>query len=178
MKEINAEWMSALSNYDKPNQKAKNTSDIEWLTVNKSYKKKLSFKVMPANSKENKIFAWVVGTHWNLGSENLRFVCPEQTPHLKKAGVKCPICEAKRRLLQAGFTEDELCTQGKFGPIPVFDPRIQSNVKVIVAQSDTRTDWDRSHISILQQNGSFTPFGNLLQYTMFVIKLHHKPRFI
>jgi hypothetical protein len=157
MKEINTEWMSALSKFDKQTapQKQENTSNIEWLNVNKAYKKKLTFKVMPANSKENKAFAWVVGTHWNLGSENMRFVCPEQTLHLRHNEVICPICEAKRKLLSMGFTEEQLSKEGKFGPISVFDPKITSNVKVVALDSDMQ-QFDRKHISILQQNGSYT----------------------
>ena len=165
-KEINSEWANIVLNEMSKSEYSGDLPEIEWLRGGKDFKRQLAFKVLPANSKENKIFSWIIGTHWlTVGNTTKRFVCPEQTPHLKKAGVKCPICEAKRRLLQAGFTEDELCTQGKFGPIPVFDPRIQSNVKVIVAQSDTRTDWDRSHISILQQNGSFLTKWLVEKYT-------------
>lgn len=160
MKEINAEWMSALSKFDKKQtQKPQETSNnkIDWLSVNKAYKKKLIFKVMPANSKENKIFAWVVGTHWNLGSENMRFICPEQTLHLRLTheNVICPICEAKRKLRSLGFTDADLSTEGRFGPVSMFDPKITSNVKVVALDSDMQ-QFDRKHVSILQQNGSYT----------------------
>ncbi len=156
-KVINYDWMKELSAFDKQSapQKQENDSKIEWLNVNKAYKKNISFKVMPANSKENGIFAFVVGTHWNLGPDNMRFVCPEQTLHLRHNEVKCPICEAKRRLKAMGFTDEELSTEGKFGPISVFDPKITSNIKVVALESDMQT-FDKKHISILQQNGSYT----------------------
>lgn len=157
MKQLNTEWMSELSKFDKQSapQKQETTSNIDWLTVNKAYKKNLTFKVMPANSKENNIFAWVVGTHWNLGPENMRFVCPEQTLHLRRNEIICPICEAKRKLKSMGFTDEELSTEGKFGPISVFDPKITSNIKVVALESDMQS-FDHKHISILQQNGSYT----------------------
>ena len=155
-KEINTEWVNTVLNSESKKEYSGDLPTIDWLRSGKDYKRQLIFKVLPANSKENKIFSWIVGTHW-LNTENgtKRFVCPEQTPHLKSAGVKCPICEAKRRLLKAGFTDEDLSVQGKFGLIPVFDPRIQSTMKVVVTSSDTRQDWDKAHVSILQQNGSF-----------------------
>ena len=155
-KEINTEWVNTVLNSESKKEYSGDLPTIDWLRSGKDYKRQLIFKVLPANSKENKIFSWIVGTHW-LNTENgtKRFVCPEQTPHLKSVGVKCPICEAKRRLLKAGFTDEDLSVQGKFGLIPVFDPRIQSNMKVVVTSSDTRQDWDKAHVSILQQNGSF-----------------------
>ena len=158
MKQLNTEWMSELLKLDKhPQQKENNQSadKIEWLNVNKAYKKSITFKVMPANSKENKIWAYVVGTHWELGPEKMRFVCPEQTLHLRNREVICPVCEAKRRLLKMGFTEEELSKPGKFGPIPVFDPKITSNIKVVALNSDCM-EFDKKHISILSQNGSYT----------------------
>ena len=58
-KVINHDWMKELSAFDKQGapQKQENDSKLEWLNVNKAYKKNISFKVMPANSKENGIFA-------------------------------------------------------------------------------------------------------------------------
>ena len=155
-KEINTEWVNTVLNSESKKEYSGDLLAIDWLRGGKDYKRQLAFKVLPANSKENKIFSWIVGTHWlNHNNVTTRFVCPEQTAHLKKNNVKCPICEAKRRLLKAGFTDEELSVQGKFGLMPIFDPRIQSNIKVVVIASDTRQDWDKSHISILQQNGSF-----------------------
>lgn len=130
--------------------------EIDWVQNGKSFKKQLTFKLLPANSKENGVFSYIVGTHWlEAEGRNRRFVCPEQTMHLKKQGVKCPICEAKRRLLAQGFTEEDLSKQGKYGPIPVFDPKMTSNVKVVVLSSDVKNDWDKAHVSLLQQNGTF-----------------------
>lgn len=156
MKEINTEWMNMLLN-DR-NQKQAYQNDLpklDWVSNNKGFKHNIKFKVLPANSKENKIFSWIVGTHWNLGPENKRFVCPEQTPHLHKLGITCPICEAKRKLLAEGFTQEELSKQGKFGLIPVFDPVITSSVKVVMVESDMNQNWDKAHVSILQQKGTF-----------------------
>lgn len=155
-KEINVEWMNALLNDNNHKTESQNElPTIDWIQNNKKFKRSLKFKVLPANSKENSIFGWIVGTHWNLGDENKRFICPEQTMHLKKLGIKCPVCEAKRRLRAAGFTDEELSKQGKFGLIPIFDPAITSNVKVVVTESDLISDWDKAHVSILQQKGSF-----------------------
>lgn len=156
-KEINLEWAQSLLNKDKKGSDfVSDLPQIDWVQNNKNFKRNLKFKVVPANSKENKIFSHIVATHWNLGpNKDKRFVCPEQTLHLKNLGIKCPVCEAKRRLLAKGFTEEQLSTQGKFGLIPVFDPTITSNVKVVVVDSDIKKDWDQAHISVLQQKGDF-----------------------
>ena len=156
MKQINSEWMNELNKFDKQSapQKQETSSSIEWLNVNKAYKKNISFKVMPANSKENNVWAYVVGTHWDLGSDKMRFVCPEQTLHLRNHEVICPICEAKRKLKAMGFTDEQLSKEGKFGPMPIFDPKITSNIKVVALESDLQ-QFDKKHVSILQQNGSF-----------------------
>lgn len=159
-KQVNVEWMKDVLK-DRNNNNAEYQNDlpkIDWIQNNRGFKKALQFKLVGANSKENNIFSWVVATHWmnNLvDGSTQRFICPEQTQHLKHLGVKCPICEAKRKLLAAGFKEEELTIQGKFGPIPMFDPNITSNAKVVVIDSDARNDWDKAHISVLQQKGSF-----------------------
>ena len=166
-KVINTEWMMSVLNESIARNGAMNEelSKIDWVQNGKAFKCELKFKVIPANSKENNIFSYTVGTHWlNHNGQNKRFVCPEETNHLKNMGVKCPICEAKRRLLAKGFTEEELSVQGKFGLIPVFDPKITSNVKVVVLESDLRQDWDKQHVSILQQNGSFLTRWLVKQY--------------
>lgn len=130
--------------------------EIDWVQNGKSFKKQLTFKLLPGNSKENGVFSYIVGTHWIEAEGRVRrFVCPEQTMHLKKSGTKCPICEAKRRLLANGFSEEQLSKQGKYGPIPLFDPKMTSNVKVVVLSSDIKSNWDKAHISVLQQNGTF-----------------------
>jgi hypothetical protein len=157
-KEINIEWMQELLN-NRNNNKNEYSGDlpvIDWVSNPRAFKKDLKFKLLPANSAENKVFGFIVGTHWlNHNGVTTRFVCPEETQHLKKAGVKCPVCEMKRKLLKQGFTENDLTVQGKFGPIPVFAPKITSNVKVVVIDSDVKHDWDKAHVSVLQQNGSF-----------------------
>ena len=37
----------------------------------------------------------------------------------------------------------------------MFDPIITSNMKVVVISSDLKSDWDKSHVSVLQQKGPF-----------------------
>ena len=156
-KNVNLEWVQELLNTGaKKMDFSGELPEIDWVQNGKSFKKQLVFKLLPANSKENGVFSFIVGTHWlEIEGKNRRFVCPEQTMHLKKQGVRCPICEAKRKLLTQGFKEEELCKQGKYGPIPVFDPKLTSNVKVVVLSSDLKNDWDKKHVSLLQQNGSF-----------------------
>lgn len=156
-KNVNLEWVQELLNTGaKKMDFSGELPEIDWVQNGKSFKKQLVFKLLPANSKENGVFSFIVGTHWlEIEGKNRRFVCPEQTMHLKKQGVRCPICEAKRKLLAQGFKEEELCKQGKYGPIPVFDPKLTSNVKVVVLSSDLKNDWDKKHVSLLQQNGSF-----------------------
>lgn len=156
-KNVNLEWVQELLNTGaKKMDFSGELPEIDWVQNGKSFKKQLVFKLLPANSKENGVFSFIVGTHWlEIEGKNRRFVCPEQTMHLKKQGVRCPICEAKRKLLAQGFKEEELCKQGKYGPIPVFDPKLTSNVKVVVLSSDLKNDWDKRHVSLLQQNGSF-----------------------
>lgn len=173
-KQINLEWMNELLKSDNTAKEFQNDlPQIDWVSNGKSFKKEVRFKVMPANSKENNIFSAIVGTHWNLGPNNRRFICPEQTLHLKKLGIECPICAAKRKLLAKGFTEEELSVQGKFGLISVFDPQITSNVKVVVTETDLKRDWDKAHVSILQQKGSF-----LTKWLVRKYKEHDTPDFL
>lgn len=157
VKEINENWANEILKGNNSMQETNETNKaVEFVRNNNGFKKEISFKAVAANSKENKIFCHIVGTHW-LTDENgnsVRFVCPEQTQHLKGEHIACPVCEAKRKLIAEGFKEEELCVQGKFGPVPVFDPKITSNLKVVVLSSDTN-EWDKAHISVLQQNSNF-----------------------
>ena len=156
-KTFNEQWMkSMMTNKDAPDDYSGSAPAIDWIQYNKGFKRKITFKLMPANSHEDNVFAAIIGTHWlHIGDKTYRFVCPEHSVHLKGQNVKCPICEAKRKLLAMGFKEEELCEQGKYGPIPVFDPKLTTSVKTVVLASDTKSDWDRAHISVLQQNGSY-----------------------
>ena len=156
-KVFNEEWMkSVMKGSESSDDFSGSAPAIDWVQYNRGFKRKIIFKLMPANTKEDNVFAHQIFTHWlKVGDKTYRFVCPEQTIHLKGQHVKCPICEAKRKLLAMGFTEEELCEQGKFGPIPVFDPKPTTNIKVVVLNSDTKNDWDRAHISVLQQNGTY-----------------------
>lgn len=156
VKEINEDWAKEIlrGNNSMQSNNESEQKAVEFIRNNNGFKKELVFKAVPFNSKENKIFCHIVGTHWMTDSlgNSVRFVCPETTQHLKHQGVTCPICEAKRKLIAEGFKEEELCVQGKFGPVPVFDPKITSNLKVVVISSDTAAEWDKCHISVLQQN--------------------------
>lgn len=157
-KEINEDWMKELNSYNTNNQRKeveREKMDIDWVQNNKGFKRKIAFKVLPANEKENKVFAHVIGMHWldNFGSKG-GFVCPEKTLHLKKQKVVCPICEAAREARRRGLSKDDLCISGKFGPINIFEPKITSNVKVVVLKTDTKEDWNRKHISVFQQKGT------------------------
>jgi hypothetical protein len=155
VKEINSEWAQQVLKEDTM-VKNEDSGKIDWVRNGTGFKKAFKFKVLPANSKENRIFSHISAMHWNLGpNKDKYFTCTEQTAHLKSKRIVCPICEAKRRLLREGFKEEELCTQGRFGPMPIFDPTITSNVKVVMLESDVIKDLDAAHISILQQKGSF-----------------------
>lgn len=152
--QLNTQWMQDVLSDDKSN--VTEGPKLDWVQNGKGFKKNIKFKVVAPNNKENNIFSWIVGTHWNLGpDENKRIICTEHTTHLKNLGIECPICALKRKLLAAGFEEADLCKSGKFGPIPKFDPTITSNVKVVVLDSDSDNIWDNSHISILQQKGVY-----------------------
>lgn len=158
-KSYNEEWMKDILSRSKEavDDSSGTTNPTEWVQYKKGFRKNIIFKVMPANTKENNVFCHLVATHWLTGADGKtkRFVCPEETVHLKGQHVKCPVCEAKRKLKAMGFTDDELSVQGKFGLIPVFDPKFTSNTKVVVLQSDEKQDWDKAHISVLQQNGTY-----------------------
>lgn len=158
MKQINMEWMQSLLKDDNQAKKEQTTqtSQIDWVMNGKAFKREVKFKLLPGNSKENNIFATIVAQHWNLGpNKDQHMVCPEQTSHLKNLGIKCPICEAKRRLLAMGFKEEDLKVDGKYGPIPLFDPILTSNVKAVILDTDLKHDWDQAHVSIFQQKGTY-----------------------
>ena len=158
-KSYNEEWMKDILGRSKEamDDSSGSLPEIDWVSYKRGFKKKLTFKLMPANLKENNVFSAIVATHWLVlpDGKTKRFVCPEETVHLKGQHVKCPICEAKRKLKAMGFTDEQLSVQGKFGLVPVFDPKYTSNAKVVVLSSDEKQDWDKAHISILQQNGTF-----------------------
>ena len=158
-KSYNEEWMKDILGRSKEamDDSSGSLPEIDWVSYKRGFKKKVTFKLMPANIKENNVFSHIVSTHWlsTPDGKTKRFVCPEETVHLKGQHVKCPICEAKRKLKAMGFTDEQLSVQGKFGLVPVFDPKFTSNAKVVVLASDEKADWDKAHISVLQQNGTF-----------------------
>lgn len=156
MKEsINLEWASQFQTQNKESSTQNNQQNVEWIG-SKDFKTMIKFKLLPANSKENRKpgGAVITGTHWNLGpQQDQRFLCPEHT--FPEKGAVCPVCQLKRDLLHQGFTEEELTRSGKFGPMPLFDATITSSVKVIVIDTDLKHDWDQSHISVLQMKGDY-----------------------
>lgn len=158
MKQINMEWMQSLLN-DKETGNKERQSDMpsnDWVLNGKAFKREVKFKLLPGNSRENNIFATIAAQHWNLGpNKDQRIVCTEQTSHLKNLGIVCPVCEAKRRLLAMGFKEEDLKGEGKYGPVPLFDPTLTSNVKAVILDTDLKHDWDQAHVSILQQKGTY-----------------------
>lgn len=158
-KSYNEEWMKDILSRSKEAMDDSSGSypSTEWVQYKKGFKKSITFKLMPPNTKENNVFSHIVAQHWIQTSDGKtkRFVCPEETVHLKGQHVKCPVCEAKRKLKAMGFTDEQLSVEGKFGLVPVFDPKFTSNAKVVVLQSDEKQDWDKAHISVLQQNGTF-----------------------
>lgn len=168
-KVINMQWIQeTLGNQDQDNKtnEQRQDSKLDWILNGRAFKRDIKFKIIAPNSKENGVFCFGVAQHWlDVNGERKRFVCPEQTNHLRHLGIKCPICEAKRQLLSMGFKEEELTEPGKFGPVPVFDPKLTSNLKVVVISSDLKNDWDQQHISILQQNGSFLTRWMVQKYT-------------
>ena len=158
-KVYNEEWMKDILGRSKEamDDSSGSLPEIDWVQYKKGFKKSITFKLMPANMKENNVFSAIVATHWIQMPDGKakRFICPEETVHLKGQHVKCPVCEAKRKLKAMGFTDEQLSVQGKFGLMPVFDPKFTSNAKVVVLQSDEKQDWDRAHVPVLQQNGTF-----------------------
>ena len=55
-KEINTEWVNTVLNSESKKEYSGDLPTIDWLRGGKDYKRQLIFKVLPANSKENKIF--------------------------------------------------------------------------------------------------------------------------
>ena len=93
VKEINEEWAKQVIAMDENKSTENSPSKIDWVRCGSSFKKEIRFKVLPANSRENKIFSYITGMHWNIGPNSDKFaVCTEQTMHLKHLGIKCPIC--------------------------------------------------------------------------------------
>ena len=54
-KEINSEWANIVLNEMSKSEYSGDLPEIEWLRGGKDFKRQLAFKVLPANSKENKI---------------------------------------------------------------------------------------------------------------------------
>lgn len=152
-KNINVDW---ASQFIKPEQTQETQRNVDWVGK-KEFKRLLKFKVLPANSQENGRIggATVTARHWNIGpNHDQSCLCVEKM--FPDQGMICPVCQLKRDLLKAGFTEEDLQTPGKFGPIDMFEPTVQSNVKVVVIDTDVKQgEWDQSHISVLQMNSNY-----------------------
>lgn len=154
-KEINQEMVNRYATKtQETTQQNQEQNNIDWVNT-RDYKRMIKFRVFPANSKENKKIggAFSSGAHWlECNGEKVRYQCPEKT--FPESGVECPVCKMYRELKKAGYTEEELSKDGRFGPENIFRPRLSSTVKCVVIETDTRKDWDKGHISLLQQNGT------------------------
>lgn len=152
-KEINQDMVRKFATKPQTETKQEADQSVEWVNT-RDYKRLIKFRVFPANSKEEKKIggAFSSGAHWlECNGEKMRYQCPEKT--FPESGVECPVCKMYRELKKAGYTEEDLSRDGRFGPENIFKPRISSTVKCVVIETDLRKDWDKSHISLLQQNG-------------------------
>jgi len=153
-KEINQDMVKQFGTKTKETEKQETPqNNVEWVNT-KDYKRMIKFRIFPANSKEN---GWIggafsSGAHWlEYDGERIRYQCPEQTA--PNSGIVCPVCQMRRDLKKAGFTDEEMSRDGRFGPENIFAPRLSSTIKCVVIDTDQKHDWDKSHISLLQQNG-------------------------
>ena len=152
-KEINQDMVNryATKTETTPQEQQNN---IDWVNT-RDYKRMIKFRVFPANSKENKKIggAFSSGAHWlDYNGERVRYQCPEKT--FPEKGIECPVCKMRRELKSMGYTDEDMSKEGRFGPENIFAPRLSSTVKCVVIDTDIKHDWDKSHISLLQQNGT------------------------
>lgn len=153
-KQINLDWAQQFmsNNFNNSEQ----DKHVEWIGKD-DYKKMIKFKILPANSQENDHLGGAVLTakHWSVGvNKDQSMLCVEKM--FPDKHVECPICKLRRELIKAGFTDEELCVAGKFGPTNLFEARQQSCIKVVVMDSDLKSGmWDQKHISVLQMNGNY-----------------------
>lgn len=152
-KQINQDMVKQFGTKTKETETYETNQNIEWVNT-KDYKRMIKFRIFPANSKEN---GWIggafsSGAHWlEHNGERVRYQCPEHT--FPNSGVVCPVCQMRRDLKKAGYTDAELSKDGRFGPENIFQPRLSSTIKCVVIETDLKKNWDKSHISLLQQNG-------------------------
>lgn len=152
-KEINQELVSKYAT-KRQTEQYEQQNNIDWVNT-KDYKRMIKFRIFPANSKENKKIggAFTSGAHWlDYNGERIRYQCPEKT--FPESGVVCPVCQMKRDLQKLGYTDEDMSKPSKFGPENIFLPRLSSTIKCVVIDTDLKHDWDKSHISLLQQNGT------------------------
>lgn len=149
------------------------TPSVDWVG-SKQFKRLIKFRVFPANSKEDKRIGggFVSGVHWiaDDSGKQFRYQCPEET--FPESGVVCPVCQMRRELEAAGYTQEELSTNGIFGPVSIFKPRKMSAIKCLVTETDLVHNWDQAHISILQQNGDY-----MLEWLVRELANREKPNF-
>lgn len=153
-KEINQDMVNRYATKTTETTNEQQQNNIDWVNT-RDYKKMIKFRVFPANSKENKKIggAFSSGAHWlEYNGEKVRYQCPEKT--FPESGIECPVCKMQRELKAMGYTEEDMSKDGRFGPENIFRPRLSSTVKCVVIDTDLKHDWDRSHISLLQQNGT------------------------
>jgi len=151
--ELNIEWAteSGLVNSGKGTSESR---QVEFLKKKEHYNTSLKFKVLPANSQENGHLGVVTARHWNIGPNNEIMSCLCVEKMFPDKHVECPVCKLKRELKAMGFTDDDLTKPGQYGPIDVFAPQLQTNLKVVMIDSDgTTNNWDQSHVSVLSMNG-------------------------
>ena len=156
-KEINQEMVNKFATKTKPEttQNIEQQSNIDWINQKEHYKRMIKFRIFPANAKENKKIAGAFssGAHWlEFNGEKIRYQCPEKT--FPESGVECPVCKMYREMKKAGYTDEEMSKPGRFGPENIFLPRLTSTIKCVVIDTDLKHDWDKSHISVFQQNGT------------------------
>ena len=152
-KEINQDMVNKYATKPQTDN-SQEQQNIEWVNAH-DYKRMIKFRVFPANSKENKKIAGAFqsGAHWlEYNGDKIRYQCPERT--FPESGVECPVCKLRRELKALGYTDEDMSKEGRFGPENILLPRLSSTVKCVVIDTDLKHDWDKAHVSLLQQNGT------------------------
>ena len=108
-KVYNEEWMKDILGRSKEamDDSSGSLPEIDWVQYKKGFKKSITFKLMPANMKENNVFSAIVATHWIQmpDGKTKRFICPEETVHLKGQHVKCPVKSCSKNTCLASLSQ-------------------------------------------------------------------------
>lgn len=151
--ELNITWAQE-GGYVSSNKGSSESRQIEFLKKKEHYNTSLKFKVLPGNSQENGHLGVVTARHWNIGPNNEIMSCLCVEKMFPEKHVECPVCKLKRELMALGFKAEDLTKPGAFGPVDIFAPQLQTNLKVVMIDSDgTSNRWDQSHVSVLTMNG-------------------------